>query len=941
MLVSSIHSGCTTIFGAYPSSFNVIGKPVEKNSDVSFFDMARYHINQHLTRDELPPVELLHIQQEYAEKTRSYYGPESKEYAGRMADLSETNGILGNRVEQLRYAKKAYDIALISLGKDNVRFAWECNRLAAAYYDIGDDEQSLYYALKASEIPKGNSSDDQLSRASTYGLLAIIYDNDEEYDKAIQYQKKSLEINEEEEGKSSRGALTSRSNIADSYLAAGEYDASLAILQEGLDVMKGETGHSLDDIKSRYLFLMGKVYAEKGDIVNAINKTKESISVSRESFIKDPVILADSLIQAAILSDQLGDSKRYFSWIKEAASYVQSGLPKVSRRYAYYSGHLARAYAESGNYFRAKAINDELIDVYRMDKGDPVELARAYLFNSSLQLLMGDESGAQFSSSMAVETIETFNLREPDLIYNSLMQRAVLRVAARKLGGKKNEDENSAARSDSQSLIISALSLVYASKNSIDHEVYRSHVRESLRALALVSSIPEISISLLKKIVNSHQAQKEIILTLGEEYINSFVDSVSLDYFMLSSLLTQQGRDAEALQVLNMLKQHEFFGYIRRTDKAALSTVEYSNDESDFIYDLERIQKKIEITTALVNSLEIKQLASPDPGDKVKLDLALQEHEKLTSRLSEILKTPPRRSSRTKSEIKPKIDSSIANAISSSKNKAAHITYWISDNKIEKRLNIIISDSKRQDSLRIPITDEQKILLESLFPTIVADVARDPRVFSKVVYDLMVSPIEDRLKRDGVKNLIISLNGPLRYIPFSALYDGNNYLIEKFDISIYNNLVSNRLTDQDAPEWKAMAVGVTKSIGSFPALPGVRDEVESIIKNQRTNGVLPGEIYLDNDFTRATLFDSTAKGYEALHIASHFVFSPGTEANSYLLLGDGTQLSLGDLRLQNIDLSGFDLVTLSACETGAGGGISGDGKEIDGSLPFCVERFIG
>jgi CHAT domain-containing protein len=67
-----------------------------------------------------------------------------------------------------------------------------------------------------------------------------------------------------------------------------------------------------------------------------------------------------------------------------------------------------------------------------------------------------------------------------------------------------------------------------------------------------------------------------------------------------------------------------------------------------------------------------------------------------------------------------------------------------------------------------------------------------------------------------------------------------------------------------------------------------------------------------------------------LHVASHFRFSPGTEINSFLLLGDGQHLTLGDIRSQNYRFDNVDLLTLSACDTGMGGGRNENGQEIEG-----------
>ena len=124
-------------------------------------------------------------------------------------------------------------------------------------------------------------------------------------------------------------------------------------------------------------------------------------------------------------------------------------------------------------------------------------------------------------------------------------------------------------------------------------------------------------------------------------------------------------------------------------------------------------------------------------------------------------------------------------------------------------------------------------------------------------------------------------------------------------------------------------LGVTKAVGQFNPLPAVKAEMRSIFKSDG-NGVLPGEVYLDEAFTAQRFKDVSQRPFQLLHVASHFQFSPGTEINSFLLLGDGQQLTLGEIRTQNFRFDNLDLLTLSACDTGLGGGRDAQGREIEG-----------
>ena len=63
---------------------------------------------------------------------------------------------------------------------------------------------------------------------------------------------------------------------------------------------------------------------------------------------------------------------------------------------------------------------------------------------------------------------------------------------------------------------------------------------------------------------------------------------------------------------------------------------------------------------------------------------------------------------------------------------------------------------------------------------------------------------------------------------------------------------------------------------------------------------------------------------------AHFHYAPGgTEADSFLVLGDGTALSVQALRQGDYPLADVDLLALSACQT-AMGSPGADGSEVEG-----------
>ncbi|HKQ61773.1 MAG TPA: CHAT domain-containing protein, partial [Candidatus Polarisedimenticolaceae bacterium] len=141
-------------------------------------------------------------------------------------------------------------------------------------------------------------------------------------------------------------------------------------------------------------------------------------------------------------------------------------------------------------------------------------------------------------------------------------------------------------------------------------------------------------------------------------------------------------------------------------------------------------------------------------------------------------------------------------------------------------------------------------------------------------------------------------------------------------------------------------LGVTQAVAGYPALPAVAEELCSIVHgpidgmaapSDGCNGALRGAGYADAAFTeqRLTTLLGPTRDFSVLHLGTHFSLRPGNALRSFLVLGDGTKLTLD--RLGALDFGGIELLTLSACQTGAGGAVSEDGREVEG-LSALVQR---
>lgn len=186
-------------------------------------------------------------------------------------------------------------------------------------------------------------------------------------------------------------------------------------------------------------------------------------------------------------------------------------------------------------------------------------------------------------------------------------------------------------------------------------------------------------------------------------------------------------------------------------------------------------------------------------------------------------------------------------------------------------------------------------------------------VFVKL-YSLLVAPFASRL--EGIQKLIIVPHGPLHYLPFHALYDGQQYLLERVAVSSLPGASILRYCREARPASQGL-LAVGHSYGG--RLPFTRQEAASI------SGLWAGSALIEDQAT-LDAFRATAPHQRVLHLATHGEFRSDNPLFSGLALADGwlTTLDVFGLRLN------ASLVTLSACETGRS--VVGGGDELQGLM---------
>jgi CHAT domain-containing protein len=217
--------------------------------------------------------------------------------------------------------------------------------------------------------------------------------------------------------------------------------------------------------------------------------------------------------------------------------------------------------------------------------------------------------------------------------------------------------------------------------------------------------------------------------------------------------------------------------------------------------------------------------------------------------------------------------------------------------------------------------EEVEGLLERLQQNLTELDATDKiRSLSQEVYGWLVQPIESRLEQSKVDTLVFVLDGALRSIPMAALYDGKQYLVEKYAIALSLGLQLLEPKSLDTKQLNILAAGLVEppaNFQQFPPLPDVQSEFNLIAQSG-----FPVQQLLNQEFTSRTLEQKMSSGeFNVIHLATHGQFRSHAR-DTFILAADGpinlTQLD-SLLRGRNpTGIGAIDLLVLSACQTAEG-----------------------
>lgn len=187
-------------------------------------------------------------------------------------------------------------------------------------------------------------------------------------------------------------------------------------------------------------------------------------------------------------------------------------------------------------------------------------------------------------------------------------------------------------------------------------------------------------------------------------------------------------------------------------------------------------------------------------------------------------------------------------------------------------------------------------------------------------YAMLIAPLRAKIRH---QRLVIVPHRELHYVPFAALHDAerNRYLIEDYTIVYAPSATAWRFLRRPKPPVSSRALVLGDPAGSMGSLDGAASEAALVAARLGTTALLHA------DACERLIHDLDPK-VDLLHIAAHARYDGANPLFSFIALAPEGEEYDGNLEAQEIlaevDLTGVNLVVLSACSTGFGNPSAGD-----------------
>jgi CHAT domain-containing protein/Tfp pilus assembly protein PilF len=789
--------------------------------------------------------------------------------------------------ESLTQAIVLFQQALVVYRKvgDRTSQAFTVAHIGKIYSDLGQQQKALDYLNQALVLRR--EIGDKKGETITLNNIGHVYGQIGEFPKALEYFQQALSLRRQMGDK--KGEAVSINNIGNVYLELGEPQKALDNFEQSL-ILRRETGDKLGEVRT--LNNIGHVYSDLGEQQKALDYYNQCLPLYKE--------VEDKAAESATINN-IGAIYLGFGETQKALSYFEQSLA-LRKKYGDKLGE-------------ARTINN--IGRVYLDLGDR-QKALSY-FQQSLPLFQAVENKLGIAANLKNIGYVYLDLNEKQKALSYFEQSLPI---YKKVGNREGE---------AQTLYSMAI------------------VQRDLGNLQLALEQIKIAINIVedqRTKINSQELRASYFATV-QDYYQFYIDLLML----LHQKQPSQGYDALALQTSERARARSLLELLSEANADIRQGVEPKliSQERSLQQQLDNLEKRrIQILSGEPSDVQVKTLETEN-------EKLLEQYQQIRAK---IRATSPRYAALTQPQ--PLSVAEIQQQV------LDEDTILLEYSLGERRSYLWLVTNQNITTYELPKRADIEAAVQNFRQGITTPYIQ-PTASINALSKLILSPVATQLKN---KRLLIVSDGALQYVPFAALTnpnspEGSNYepllvnheiitLPSASTLAILRREQKQRRTaartlvvladpifsgNDERLQGKSQAsakddldsLALTRAARdaeiSFDRLNFTREEAKQILTLVPANQAKQA---VDFSASRSTATSGELSQYKIVHFATHGIINskhPELSGIVLSLFDESGNPQNGFLRLHdvfNLKLQA-ELVVLSACQTGLGGEVRGEG----------------
>jgi CHAT domain-containing protein/Tfp pilus assembly protein PilF len=872
------------------------------------------------------------------------------------ADTYYKLGSSFSKIGKNEEANQAFEAALKlheELG-DTKGIADDLTAIARIHLRQGDYEKCFSTSNKAVVLHEQVAN--KKGMADTLMIISIAHDYQGDYEKALDFNRRSFAIAEEINDKEGiAGSLATEGSI---YWKTGELDVALEKYNKALAIFE-----EIGDLRGlgRVNGNMGLVYWNKGEMPLAIEHTNRSLYFAQKTGNKTSE--ATNHYNSALMLMEQGNYNEAQEKFQKSLSMGQElgdkglmsvcleGLGKLTK----FSGDwgLALQYFEKSLTI-AKEIGEKRAEAYALAGiGHVQEYYQQYessIKNYQKAFLLYSEMDDKRGIAKAHESIGyvRYQMKRYD---EALKEYFASLKIVEEIGAKWELAEN-----------YRMIGIAYREKNQLDEaeKALNKSIelsRDSDQANTLWQALYHQGLVMKRRghPEGALQLYKESIQEI--ERVRSEVENIEQRAEFLQDRLEVYG---EVIPVLVELKRiPEAFEYMQRSKaRAFLDMLAEAEVNSDSSLNPELRDRRQEILADLMKSQKnLQDEKNKDAPDRSKIDQLTKKQNELDQQYADLI-LEIRNTNPMYAEVQYPQPLKLTDAQALLGDQDLLLEYFLGNSGsllfVVSKDNVSVFNLKSESEILKLVNDLRDVMMK---PDPVFNASQNTYGkyvnFANTLYAEILKPADSILQNK--LRVIIAPDGALSYLPFEALltekisagkinFSNLPYMARDFEIdyvpsiSVLASIEKNKGKETSHPQKQLLAfadpvlkgnesgkASVVRSwAGTLTRLPFAREEVEGIARLYSDKEV---SVVMGSDASEANLKKMDLKNYKKVHFASHGLIDEEKPEFSALVLTGDSQGEDGYLTMREVfDLKlDADLVVLSACKSGLGKEIRGEG----------------